>query len=163
MDEQPKSIWKKSWTGWRGLLSGWLVLMMATLIIFLVVMLAAGARITSEEFKLWAVLALGSTILILVVLFLRWIFCWRKFKRFLFGLACLATLIALFYAEEDWRGKHDWEKFKREWEAKGEKFDFKDFVPPPVPDDQNFAMAPIWVESIKGGSRPGKFAQVVWK
>ena len=149
MDEQPKSIWKKSWTGWRGLLSGWLVLMMATLIIFLVVMLAAGARITSEEFKLWAVLALGSTILIFVALFLRWIFCWRNFKRFLFGLACFATLIALFYAEEDWRGKHDWEKFKREWEAKGEKFDFKDFVPPTVPDDQNFAMAPIWVESMK--------------
>jgi hypothetical protein len=54
-------------------------------------------------------------------------FCWRNFKRFLFGLACFATLIALFYAEEDWRGKHDWEKFKREWEAKGEHFDFASY------------------------------------
>jgi hypothetical protein len=58
-------------------------------------------------------------------------------------------LIALFYVEEDWRGKHDWEKFKREWEAKGEHFDYAGIVPPPVPDDQNFAMQPIWVESIE--------------
>ena len=65
---------------------------------------------------------------------------WRSPKRFLFGLACLLVLIALFYAEEDWRGKHDWENFKREWEAKGEHFDFASMVPPPVPDDQNFAL-----------------------
>ena len=31
---------------------------------------------------------------------------------------CFATLIALFYAEENWRGKHAWEKYKREQEAK---------------------------------------------
>ena len=70
-------------------------------------------------------------------------FCWRNFKRFLFGLACFVTLIALFYAEEDWRGWHAWQKFKHEWEAKGEQFDFGQLVPPPVPDDQNFAMTPI--------------------
>jgi hypothetical protein len=71
---------------------------------------------------------------------------WKKSwqgKKVLFALACLATLIALFYAEEDWRGWHAWNNFKHEWEAKGEKFDFKDFVPPPVPDDQNFALTPI--------------------
>jgi hypothetical protein len=73
---------------------------------------------------------------------LRWLF-WKHWRRTFFALACFATLIALFYAEEDWRGKHDWEKYKREWEAKGEKFDFKDFVPPAVPDDQNFALTPV--------------------
>jgi tetratricopeptide (TPR) repeat protein len=61
----------------------------------------------------------------------------------LFACACLVTLVALFYAEEDWRGWHAWNKFKQEWEAKGEKFNFADFVPPPVPDDQNFALTPI--------------------
>jgi hypothetical protein len=77
----------------------------------------------------------------------RWLYCWRNFKRFLFACACLVTLIALFYAEEDWRGKHDWEKFKREWEAKGEHFDFASVVPPPVPDDQNFALMPVVASS----------------
>jgi hypothetical protein len=55
----------------------------------------------------------------------------------------LCIFITLFYIEENWRGGHAWEKFKREWEAKGEWFDFASFVPPPVPDDQNFALTPI--------------------
>src|SRR5207249_5543411 len=44
----------------------------------------------------------------------------RMFRGLLFGSVCLATLIALVYAEEDWRGKRAWENFKREWEARGE-------------------------------------------
>jgi tetratricopeptide (TPR) repeat protein len=88
-------------------------------------------------------LLVACLILIYVVWpLLRWLF-WKHWRRTLFGLACLATLIALFYAEEDWRGKHDWEKFKREWEAKGEHFDYASVIPPPVPDDQNFALTPI--------------------
>jgi hypothetical protein len=66
-----------------------------------------------------------------------------------FGCASLATLIALFYAEEDLRGKYDWNQYKRELEAKGAKFDHMDFVPAPVPDDQNFALSPVWVASLK--------------
>ncbi len=69
--------------------------------------------------------------------------------KVLFALVCLVTLIALFYAEEDWRGKHDWEQFKREQEAKGIKFDYEAYIPAPVPDDQNFARSPVWVARIK--------------
>ena len=77
-------------------------------------------------------------------LLIRGLFSWRMLKRYFFCLACLATLIALAYAEENWRGRHDWNKFKNEWVAKGETFDWHDFIPPPVPDDQNFAMTPFW-------------------
>jgi hypothetical protein len=63
--------------------------------------------------------------------------------RILIVLAGLAILVSFFYAEEDWRGWHAWQKFKREWEAKGEKFDFASVIPPSVPDDQNFALTPI--------------------
>lgn len=83
----------------------------------------------------------------------RWLLCWRNFKRFMFGVACLVTLIAVFYAEENWRGRHAWDKFKQEWEAKGEKFNFDDFVPPPVPDDQNFAKAPVFDATDKLANR----------
>jgi len=72
---------------------------------------------------------------------------WSNTKRFLFGLACLATLIALFYAEEDWRGWHAWNKFKHQWEAKGERFDAASAIPPAVPDNQNFALTPIVASS----------------
>lgn len=57
--------------------------------------------------------------------------------------ACLFLLVALFYAEEDWRGRHDWYSFKQKWEAKGEHFNFTSFIPPPVPNGQNFALTPI--------------------
>lgn len=75
--------------------------------------------------------------------FWRWLFGWRNVKRAFIGFAFLSLLVALFYAEENIRGKWDWENYKHEMEAKGEKFDFASFIPPPVPDDQNFALTPI--------------------
>src|ERR1035437_2704330 len=63
---------------------------------------------------------------------------WRILRRILIGLAILATLIAIFYTEEDWRGKRAWENCKRELEAKGAVLDWNAYIPPPVPDDQNF-------------------------
>jgi hypothetical protein len=75
---------------------------------------------------------------------------WRILRRLLITAAILATLLAAFYAEEDWRGKRAWENYKREWEAKGEKFDWQAFVPPAVPDDQNFFTAPIFTNMLNG-------------
>jgi Bacterial type II secretion system protein G. len=75
---------------------------------------------------------------------------WRILRRSLIALAVLATLIAIFYAEEDWRGKRAWENYKREWEAKDEKFDWQAFVPPSVPDDQNFFTAPVFSNLLNG-------------
>jgi hypothetical protein len=149
MDEKPKSIWKKP-------LTGPLAFLLFIPLLFAAI-LAIGWLADAESRLTMTFAGIGilvSLVIVLGVSFIRWVCCWRNFKRFLFGLACFITLVALFYMEEDWRGKHDWEKFKREGEAKGEHFDFKDFVPPPVPDDQNFAMAPIWVESIKATLGP---------
>jgi hypothetical protein len=70
-------------------------------------------------------------------------------KRFAFLLACLATMVALLYAEEDWRGWHAWSQFKQEWEAKGETFSLASVAPAPVPDEQNFATAPIVASSYE--------------
>ncbi|MDP7052386.1 MAG: hypothetical protein QF600_10705, partial [Verrucomicrobiota bacterium] len=41
------------------------------------------------------------------------------------------------------RGKNDWEEFKREWEAKGEVFDYKQIIPKPIPSEKNFAHIPL--------------------
>ena len=75
---------------------------------------------------------------------------WRIVRRILIASAMLVTLIAILYAEEDWRGKRAWENYKREWEAKGEKFDWQAFVPPSVPDDQNFFTAPVFTNMRNG-------------
>jgi hypothetical protein len=148
MNEEPKSIWKKSWTGphW---LRAWLILVVATFLIVLIIsfFLPGGPR-SLVDWVLALSFLLGVSLVIVTVfagfwLFIRWICCKRNFKRFLFGLACFATLIALFYAEEDWRGWHAWNNFKQEWEAKGEKLDYASVIPSAVPNEQNFALTPV--------------------
>lgn len=107
---------------------------------------------TAIELLGWFVLFSGVVfIALLLVLYpLRlfrwlcgWFFTWRTLKRTMQVLAGLLVLIFLFYAEEDWRGKHTWEKYKRQWVEQGERLDFASFVPAAVPDDQNFALTPI--------------------
>jgi hypothetical protein len=96
--------------------------------------------------------------------FFRRCFSWRSLRRAIISLLGVATLIGLLVTEENWRGKHDWETYRHEQEAKGEQFDWKAFVPPTVPEDQNFFGAPIFTNMLtdrvilspyrSGGSSP---------
>jgi hypothetical protein len=54
----------------------------------------------------------------------------------------LVGLVALFYAEEDLRGWLAWKNCKSTFAAKGVVLDWNAYIPPPVPDDQNFFKAP---------------------
>jgi hypothetical protein len=157
MNEKPKKIWRKSFTGRTALVIWLAVGIFAIMLGSFIIALLNYSRTMSDQLMTLMLFAgeflVASLVLIYVVWpLLYWLF-WKRWRRTLFALACLATLVALFYAEENWRGKHDWKKYKREWEAKNEKFDFADFVPPPVPDDQNFAMAPIFDTMDKLASR----------
>lgn len=67
---------------------------------------------------------------------------WRWLRRALITLAWLVTLVALFYAVENWRGKRAWEECRRDAESKGLEVNWTTYVPKPVPDDQNFFKAP---------------------
>jgi hypothetical protein len=74
---------------------------------------------------------------------------WRVLRWGLIGVAILATLAAILVTEENWRGKHDWEAYKREAEARGERLDVVSVIPPAVTDDQNFFCAPIVAEALE--------------
>jgi hypothetical protein len=71
---------------------------------------------------------------------------WRRTRQLLIAVAVLITLVALFYAEENWRGRRAWERCKRELEAKGAVLDWSAFIPQPVPDEQNIFKAPSMTE-----------------
>ena len=148
MSDEPNSIWKKPLRPSQ-LFWVWLILASVITLIDAVVVLGQPRNVQSFADWLWFILlvplfgGLVSAGILLVYAFIRWLCCWRNLRRALFGLACFATLMALFYAEEDWRGWHAWSQFKQKWEAKGEHFDFASVVPAPVPDDQNFALTPI--------------------
>lgn len=72
-----------------------------------------------------------------------WLFSWRMVKRALKALAVLLCLAAILFVEENWRGKRVWNVYRHELQAKGEHLDFDYFIPPPVPDEQNFALMPV--------------------
>jgi len=64
-------------------------------------------------------------------------------QRILLGLFCLALLAFFVVLALDMSDKGGLNRYERQWEAKGEHFDFASFVPKPVPDGQNFALTPI--------------------
>lgn len=68
----------------------------------------------------------------------------------LITFAAVVTLAALFYAEENWRGRRAWETWLRDRAAAGDSLDWKTVVPPPVPDDRNMAAAPVFAELFAG-------------
>ena len=74
----------------------------------------------------------------------RWLFSWRGARRILIVLAWAATIIALLYGEENWRGRRAWNEYRKEMEARGEQFDLTAFIPKPIPDEQNFAATPFF-------------------
>lgn len=75
--------------------------------------------------------------------FFRVLFSWRMAKRLLFAFAALVTLAALLIAEENWRGKRDWQAFVRDHETRNDPLDFSPYIPAEVPEGENFAMTPV--------------------
>jgi len=148
MNEEPDSISNRTRNGPR-YLRLWLILVAATFLVLLIVtqLLPGGRRSFSDWLQpvlfLFGVSLGVATAVLGVWVVGRWVCHWHILKRVLLAGAGLIALVALFYAEEDWRGWHAWNQFKRAWEAKGEQFHLASVVPPPVPDEQNFALTPI--------------------
>ncbi|MBU6402095.1 MAG: hypothetical protein KGS61_17390, partial [Verrucomicrobia bacterium] len=77
-------------------------------------------------------------------------------RRTLFFVALLASLVALFYAEENWRGHRAWQRCKSELEAKGEVLDWSAYVPKRVPEAENMMRVPLVESLFVRSSRVGK-------
>ena len=155
MNEEPKSFWKKSWKGPRAFLFWLLIVSLAALLVAVLIAAVTAVRTTLfdrhsglKDFAGYTLFVMFWFIVAVALAFvfygiIRWLCCWRNFKRFLYGLAGFIALMALFYAEEDWRGWHAWQNFKRDAETCGIRFDRASVVPPPVPADRNFALTPL--------------------
>lgn len=94
----------------------------------------------------WMVGLAGTTAIVFLVSLLpvfRAVFNRRTARRGLLGLISLITLAVLFYTEEHWRGARLWQRELAALEARGVPTHFASLIPKPVPDEQNFAAAPI--------------------
>ncbi len=68
----------------------------------------------------------------------------RVWKALGYAALGLVTVIALFFAVENWRGARAWKQVRDELRAKGEPLSFAELVPPMPPADENFAMTPFF-------------------
>lgn len=66
----------------------------------------------------------------------------RKLRRVLITSSVCFVFIALFYAEEDWRGKRAWEKCLASLKNQGIALDWTNYIPAPVPENQNIFGVP---------------------
>jgi hypothetical protein len=64
--------------------------------------------------------------------------------KLILAATLLATLVVLFYAVENWRGRHAWQTFVQQCAAEGIYFDLDKIVPPPIPAADNMFAAPPW-------------------
>jgi hypothetical protein len=74
---------------------------------------------------------------------IRWLCSWRGIRRVAIVLAWSATIIGLWYGEENWRGRRAWNQYREATEARGESLDFASYIPKDVPENQNFAATPL--------------------
>jgi len=103
----------------------------------------------AEGLGVASVLCAFLSVVVMLCLFIRWMCRSYGTRSTAIVFGGFAILIGLFYAEEDFRGWHAWQKFKQQSEVKGENLDFASIVPPPVPDDQNFALTSIVASSYE--------------
>lgn len=152
----PLSIWKRPWRGPAGTISALALLVAAAFVILCVIAIFCFNDLST--FQLATLSLAASLVLVLgvagLVLFSRWVWKPQNLRRFLFAFACLVTLVALAYAEEDWRGYRAWENYRHELEAKGESLDLKALVPAPVPEAKNFACAPLFRNALDFSQGP---------
>jgi hypothetical protein len=85
-------------------------------------------------------------------------------KRFLLIAVCIVTLITLFYSWTNWWGARKLSAALAMLREKNEPTRFEEFVPPPVPDADNVAAAPVFQEVLLSAkdSRLGKL-DLPWK
>ena len=86
----------------------------------------------------------------------------RVWKALGFAGMGLGTLIALFYAIENWRGARAWKHVRDELRAKGEPLSYAELVPPLPPAADNFATTPLF-EGLFDKSIDPKSKQEVWR
>lgn len=140
----PKTLWPGKRAAWRRL-------RLITLIVLpLVLVILALSDESRRHLLAWAMVLPATVVVIFLISilpavqrFFGWLFSGRNIRRMLIGLAWLVTLVVLFYAEEDWRGSHEWNGYRRQLDAGGAQLDLQAFIPKPVPDGQNFAAIPV--------------------
>jgi len=126
-------------------LERWIVGVLSVIVAGVIV---AWAWEASERVMQFVFIVAGFVLVLLLVLSIaawrhgfRWFFSRRAWRFYAWLVAGIISVLVLFYAEESWRGKRAWAALQREAAARGESLELSSVAPPPVPDEDNFALA----------------------
>lgn len=84
---------------------------------------------------------------------------WAGLRRLALPAATVAVVIGLAYAIENWRGWRTWQAEVQRLNALGISVEFDSYLPPPVPDERNFALTPLMRPLLDYEASPA----VVWR
>jgi hypothetical protein len=138
-------------------LGRWIVGVLDTLALALIVFFVAANPVLVQINLILATFLLGLLGVLSVAEWRHgfgWFFSRRALRFYAWLLVGVISVIVLFYAEESWRGKRAWAALQREAAARGESLELSSVFPPPVPDDQNFALAPGVPELTRSNNLP---------
>ncbi len=154
MKEPVPSRWRKIaqtiWTEPRHFFF-WLTIF-ALLVLFTTIFVAAATAAPANWFMSRIVLA---ALLAIIIGFPTFLLAWippvrrllaRVLNYKLLVIAIIATLVALFYAIENWRGRAAWRAFQTQAAANGLTFDAEKIIPPEIPPALNMFEAAPWIE-----------------
>jgi hypothetical protein len=78
---------------------------------------------------------------------------WRRFfARALFVTLGLLTLAVVFYTVERFRGRRAWKAYEEESAQLGRQIEIASYLPPKIPDEQNFASIPLLQNAYRAAS-----------
>jgi len=99
----------------------------------------------------------------------RWMFSRQAFRLCGWSALFAVSTVVLFYNVERWRGKRAWARLVVDAERQGETLDLNRMVPPPVPENQDFAQAPCFAPMLTAltngpdaASKPGDSGELAW-
>ncbi len=84
----------------------------------------------------------------------------KQLKRIFFVVAALATLVALIYAIENWRGTRDYQSVMDRLRTEGEVLEFSQLIPVRVPEKENFGSS-RFLQELKQEGAPGSSQALV--
>lgn len=80
----------------------------------------------------------------------------RKQLAKIVGYSAVASVlfvitVGVVWLVENRRGERAWDAYRLAAQSRGAKLDFADFIPPPLPDSENFAAIPLFAEIFQRG------------
>lgn len=89
----------------------------------------------------------------------RWL--WRLVRVGLFGLAVLITLVGIAWVFENWRAERHWNRARIGLVERGVALDWASYVPPEVPNEDNFGALPFWEGHFHAPSYGGDLRRTI--